>query len=398
MSAFFDGRRRAMTLAALLLAVFASACGDSGSGGQTGTLGVSLTDAAACGFDAVYVTVSAVRVHQSAAASGNDAGWSEIDLNPARKINLVDLTNGALENLGETPLPAGHYTQLRLMLATNSGSGMSNSVVPAGMGMMSQTALTTPSAVQSGIKLINEFDVAAGQRVDLVLDFDACRSVVKMGNGGFMLKPVIRVIPTPLNGIDGFIDPSLLASGVTVTAQQNGNIVRTTVPNAQTGEFFLARLAPGNYDVVLTAEGHATAAVSGVPVTSVVGTVLVSAITMPITLPVSAFHTVSGQITLNPPDAEDVALVAAKQAFSGGPTVTVNLQSVDLAGNYTLNLPVGAPSLGPYGSGSLPIALTAQSAPAGKYAVEASVIGYQTQSANVDISGANATQNFTLTP
>jgi hypothetical protein len=177
-------------LMALLLSALLAGCGgggDSGeaSGGGSGTLGVSLTDAPACGFDAVNVTVTQVRVHQSDAASDSDGGWSEITLNPARKINLLDLTNGVLDYLGETALAAGHYTQLRLMLAANTGSSpVSNSVVLSS-APGTEIALKTPSAVQSGLKLVHGFDVAAGQRVDLVLDFDACKSVVALGNGGF---------------------------------------------------------------------------------------------------------------------------------------------------------------------------------------------------------------------
>jgi hypothetical protein len=145
-------------------------------------LKVSLTDAPSGGFDEVNVTVSKVRVHQSASASENDAGWTDITLSPARKINLLNLTNGALEELGETPLAAGHYTQLRLVLVPNSGVPFANSVVLS--GTTTEIALDTPSGVQSGIKLINQFDVAAGQRVDLVLDFDASKSVVKAGASG----------------------------------------------------------------------------------------------------------------------------------------------------------------------------------------------------------------------
>ena len=56
--------------------------------------------------------------------------------------------------------------------------------------------LTTPSAQQSGLKLnAKPFDVAEGQTVELVLDFDAARSVVRAGNSGkYLLKPVITVI------------------------------------------------------------------------------------------------------------------------------------------------------------------------------------------------------------
>jgi len=383
----------------LLFPLLLAACGGGGGGssGESGTLSVSLTDAPACGFDAVNVTVSKVGVHQSAGANENDAGWSDITLNPARKINLLSLTNGALESLGQTPLQAGHYTQLRLVLVSNTGNTAANSVVLS--GTTTEVVIDTPSAVRSGIKLINEFDVAAGQRVDLVLDFDACKSIVSRGNGTYALKPVIQVIPTVLNGIEGFIDTALLGSHVMVSAQKNGVIVRSTSPNTTTGELFLARLpAPGNYDVVITADGRATAVIAAVPVPSTTSTVMISTNAAPITLPTSAAGTISGTVTLNPTSATEVANVAAKQTFASGPTVTVKSQYVDLLGGYSLALPVSAPLLGSYGAGILPITLSAQSTVAGKYNVEASALGYVTQSAAKDIASANATQNFTLTP
>ena len=200
----------------LLLALVVAGCGsDGGSSSQPGTLGVSLTDTPACGFDAVNVTVDKVRVHQSSSANENAAGWTDITLNPARKINLLNLNdptqpNFALESLGETPLEAGHYTQLRLVLVPNSGSSpFANSVVLS--GQTTEIALDTPSAVQSGIKLIHQFNVASGQRVDLLLDFDACKSIVTHKNGTYKLKPVIKVIPFVLNGIEGFVDTNLLS-------------------------------------------------------------------------------------------------------------------------------------------------------------------------------------------
>ena len=390
-------------LMASLLTVLVVGCGGGGGGGGggdpapgQGTLGVSMTDAPACGFDAVNVTVVKVRAHQSSSASDTDAGWTDITLNPARKINLLSLTNGVLERLGETPLAAGQYTQLRLVLDPNTAVGLTNSVVPSG-GF--ETGLVTPSAVQSGIKLVNEFDVASGQRVDLVLDFDACKSIVKRGNGTYALKPVIKVIPFVLNGIDGYVDTALLGSTVMVTAQQNGVVVQSTAPNAQTGEFFLARLAPGNYDVVLTANGRATAVIAAVQVASTTSVVNLSNTATPITLPVSATHIVSGTETLNPTSSTQVAYVAAKQTFGTVPIVTVKFVAADdsASGAYTLTLPTGAPQLGQY-SAALPIVLVAQAGVAGKYTVEASASGYQNQSVSKDISAADATQNFILVP
>ncbi len=402
---WFDTYSKSQSMAWLIasvLAVLVAGCsgGGSGDGGDVapapGTLRVFLTDAPACGFDEVNVTAIKVRVHQSSSASDTDAGWADITLSPARKINLLSLANGVLDNLGETPLAAGHYTQLRLVLDPNTSPGLANSVVPSG-GF--ETALVTPSAVQSGIKLVNEFDVASGQRVDLVLDFDACKSIVKRGNGSYSLKPVIKVIPFALNGIDGFVDTALLGSTVMVTAQQNGVVIQSTAPNAQTGEFFLARLAPGNYDVVLTANGRATAVIAAVPVASATSVVMLSNTATPITLPVSVTRIVSGTAILNPTSSTTAAYVTAKQTFGTAPIVTVKEVAADdsAPGAYTLILPAGAPMLGQFAT-TLPIALVAQPGVAGKYTVEASATGYKTQSVSKDIASADATQNFTLVP
>jgi hypothetical protein len=389
---------------ALMVAIMAG-CGGGGSSSQSdsGTLHVSLADAPAGGYEAVNVTVSKVRVHQSASAADTDAGWSDITLSPARKINLLNLTNGVLEDLGETPLAAGHYTQLRLVLVPNSnGAPLANSVVLA--GTTAEIALDTPSGVQSGIKLINQFDVAAGQRVDLVLDFDAAKSVVKAGaSGKYLLKPVIKVIPTVLNGINGFVETSSLASNVRVSAQQNGTVIGSTVPNAVTGEFFLARLATGNYDVVLAADGRTTKVIAAVPVATATSVTIVSTLAAPISLPASTTtpttRNISGTVTLSPTRSADVATyVAAKQTF-GTPSVTVTVKSQavdDQSGAYTLALPFDAPLLGQYGTGSLPITFTAQPSVAGQYSIEASTTGYLTQSFLKNISAGDATQDFAL--
>jgi hypothetical protein len=190
----------------------------------------------------------------------------------------------------------------------------------------------------------------------------------------------------------------LISSTVTVTAQQNGVIVQSTAPIAQTGEFFLARLAPGNYDVVFTANGRATAVIATVPVSSTTSIVNLSNNVTPITLPVSASRIVSGTATLNPASSTEVAYVAAKQTFGTAPVVTVKFVAADdLTGAYTLTLPTGEPQRGLY-STTLPITLVTQVGMAGKYAVEASATGYQTQSFSKDISVADATQNFVLVP
>jgi len=402
-----DRRYFKMWIGALLAVFLIAGCGGGGSSSisaQTGTLNVSLTDAAAGGFDEVNVTVGKVRVHKSADAEEGDAGWSEIVLDPARKLNLLDLQNGVLENLGETSLPAGHYTQLRLVLVSKDGKPYTNSVVPAGG---EEIALVTPSAVQSGIKLINQFDVAAGERVDLVLDFDALKSVVKRGKGAYALKPVIRVFPMVVSGgITGFIDMTGVENPM-VTAQLNGEIVTGTTP-LETGEFKLSPLVQsstaGNYTVVITADNRAATIISGVPVTAQEDTI-VSTNDAPIVLPASgdpATRNVSGTVTLNPTSTTtEVALVAARQSITEDLTVTITEQNVALTnstGDYTLTLPIAAPLLGEYGDGTLPITFAEQADAAGKYTVKASADGYTPQESELlYISTEDKTQDFELT-
>ena len=199
------------SIKAALLAVAASAalvaCGGGGDGGVApapgtgaGTLRVALTDAPNCrvgndDLDKVYVTVERVRVHQSSDAEPSNGGWTDIAISPARKINLLDLTNGRLEELGTTPIPAGNYTQVRLVLSANQGNQTANSLVR--LGETVEIPLRTPSAAQSGLKIIRPFTVQPNTLVDLVIDFDACRSIVALGrgNGGYLLKPILTAHP-----------------------------------------------------------------------------------------------------------------------------------------------------------------------------------------------------------
>lgn len=375
-----------------------------GSVATSGTLYVALTDAPSCGFDAVNITVNKVRVNQSATAGDTDAGWTDIVLNPAQKINLLNLTNGTLLQLGQTPLTAGHYTQLRLVLDPNTANGLANSVVVS--GSTTEVSLDTPSAVQSGIKLVHEFDVAAGQRADVVLDFDACKSIVTKGNGKYALKPVVKVVPTILNGINGFMNTALLGNHVMVSAQQNGVVVSSTVPNASTGEFFLGRLVPGNYDVVLTADSKATAVIAGVPVASTTSVTMLSSTVTPLTLaPVATLPaSISGTATLSVASATETVTVVAKQSFASGPSFIVKYVNADAASAaYVLqNLPTVSPQLAPY-SATLPLVFSTPVGAlpgVGKYTVSASASNYQTATVTpVDVStGSKTGVNFNLVP
>ncbi len=194
-----------------------------------------------------------------------------------------------------------------------------------------------------------------------------------------------------------------------VSAQVNGEIVRATMPNANPspnpnlGKFFLARLTPGmNYDVVFTADNHATAVISGVPVPSSTSTTTVSESSARISLNPSATGSINGTVMLNPVTDDETVLIRAKQSFTSGQIITVQSQNASVddstpPGDFTYNmtLPVGAPSLGQY-IPPLPIPLSAQAGVADIYSIQAAANGYATQSVSNISTGSS--QNFTLIP
>jgi hypothetical protein len=316
---------------------------------------------------------------------------------------LLSLTNGVLEELGTTSLPAGQYSQIRLVLASNSGTGTSsvaNAVQPIGGTL---TPLDTPSGQQSGLKLQAHFDVVAGQMADLVLDFDACKSVVKAGNSGqYNLKPVVSLMQRAGSGIQGFVTTTLSLSSTTVAAQQNGVTVRSTAPDS-TGRFSIPFLPAGTYTVVITSDGRATGVITGVPAgtttTSINGTATA------IALPVSTMANVTGTVSVTSVSGSSTvstaltdATVHALQTLTGGPTIEVDSTPVDsVLGTYGLRLPVGAPVKASYSSGTM--TFTADATAAGKYTIKVQAPGRADQEKPADISGGTpAAVNFTYGP
>ncbi|WP_321890868.1 DUF4382 domain-containing protein [Burkholderia cenocepacia] len=362
--------------------------GDDGGGTQTGTLHVAMTDAPSCGFDHVYVTVSQVRVNANANAADNDGGWSTVSLATPQKIDLLSLTNGVLADLGQTALPAGQYQQVRLVLAQNQGNTLANSVVPSGG---TEQALATPSATQSGYKIIQPFTVQPNTLVDLVLDFNACKSIVQRGNGSYALKPVVTAIPTVVSGaISGYVASA--EAGATVYAEQGGKVVRGTVADSS-GKFVLSPLiqssTQGNYDVVIVQNHFASGIVRSVPVV-VNTTTAVSASNAPITLPASTMSTVGGTVT-----ASANAFVRALQTIDANAYEITSINANMDTGAYSLSVPAAAPIVGTY-SGSLPVALAAAPAAAGQYTIEADAASGATQSANVNATTSQSNVNFSF--
>lgn len=391
-------RNLKLSLGVLAVASLA-ACG-GGGGAETGTLKLAVTDAPACGYDSVNVTIEKVRVHQSSTASDTDSGWSEILLSPALRVDLLALQNGALAELGQVTLPTGSYNQMRLVLADNNGaSSPANWVVLTEDSTKAKIELKTPSGQQSGVKAKQfKIDIGADQLANFVIDFDACKSVVIAGNSGqYLLKPQLTVIPRLVSGVAGFVVPALATTGFThLSLQQGGVVVKATAP-ASNGAFMLQPVSPGSYTLVMTAPDRTTSVVTNVVVAAELVTSVNTALTA-LDPAVSATGALTG--TATPAVEALVPLVRVLQPLTAGPTIEVASRFVDITtGNYGFSsLAVTAPLVAPYVALPGALVFAADTVAAGKYTLEASLTGFTTQTTVLTplADGTMITTNYTF--
>lgn len=228
---------------------------DPENNGEPGTLRVFMTDAPAH-YESVMIDIREIRIHKDADAemeeesdsdsdnngdeeNGDDGEWIIISDEP-QKVDLLQLTNGITEFLGETELEAGTYSQMRLIL------GNENEITVDGL----TRKLTTPSAQQSGLKLNINAEVESNAVYTLLLDFDASRSIVKAGNSGkYLLKPVIKTVNLAQTGaIGGTVEPVEAQPWVYAIADQD--TLAGTQANEQ-GEYLMIGLLSGTYNVAV---------------------------------------------------------------------------------------------------------------------------------------------------
>lgn len=188
----------AMCIILFTAAIFQmSGCGGGSGGGSAavGTLQVAITDAPASAFASVHVTVDKVVVVPAGkeGLADNDASLPVVASFPGGTgVDILSL-HFLPQILGNVALPAGKYTQVRLILAANQ-SGLSNYVTLTS-NPAQKLPLTTPSAQQTGLKIVGDFTVSAGTLNTILLDFDPSRAIVFAGNSGqIILKPTgIRI-------------------------------------------------------------------------------------------------------------------------------------------------------------------------------------------------------------
>ncbi|MFC1564641.1 DUF4382 domain-containing protein [candidate division KSB1 bacterium] len=226
--------KRTKFLTLIIITAFAISCSDSstspGSTDLQGTLTMSVTDS--------YVDIESLIIQIGEIAIHKDSEWIVMD-SVDHTIDLLDYNNGDVFELFSENLESGHYNQVRLMIDTAE-------ITYQG----SVYDLTIPGSWNTGLKLVNAFDISEGTETSLILDFDVSKLVHITNQHNsltFVMKPTIRILEETETGrIRGEI--TNLDTTATAYAISGSDTVAVS-PVKPSGIFVLAFLPAGDYSV-----------------------------------------------------------------------------------------------------------------------------------------------------
>ena len=350
--------------------LFACSGGGGSSGGETGTLSMALTDSSTGKYLAIYVTIDEVQVNKKDSTSNGNSGWKTV-ATPMKTYNLLKLVNGVTEILGEDELEAGTYHQIRLIIGKTAESENNingephpdaNYVFEDGSN---DEPLKIPSGYQTGVKLVHTFKVGKDGFVELVLDFEACKSVVETGSGKYILKPTIKVIETA-NKYDVYGkvtdgETALPIEGALVSAQisegLSASVVRSTLTSDvadEVGQYRLL-LSPGQtYNIVVYSDKKVDD--SGTqklypPACAEITVPLEEDLPKDFTLVKSDFGTISGDVSVSgviDPEDPPIVYISFYTTLECGDNDYIEVTSLSVSPDadsgiytYTVDLPVG---------------------------------------------------------
>lgn len=167
--------------------------------------------------------------------------WDTLDITPGI-YDLLNFANGADTLLSSDNIPKGRVIAFRITL------GDQNSLV--------KDSITYPLHLPANWKTVYlrvfgaNFGQLSSNHYKIWIDFDAGRSVVKVHDGMFYLRPVLRAFAVSnTGGIRGFIHPQDAFSVVSV---YNGNDTLYAIPGKH-GMFMVRGLPEGAYKLFVNA-------------------------------------------------------------------------------------------------------------------------------------------------
>ncbi|KAF0220864.1 MAG: hypothetical protein FD174_861 [Geobacteraceae bacterium] len=263
-------------LAALAFAHLPGCSGGGGTTSSSGTLQVGLTDKQSDAFQQVVITIREVRIVPAGLENApDDDPRLPVVVTYATPHTVDILTLRFLQELlGTIVLPAGTYNQVRLILEPNpTGQGRDpvNYLTLKADPLKTKIPLKTPSAQQSGLKVLGSFEVKPGIINAILLDFDPNTAIVARGNGDYNLKPTgIRIVQTagPIIGF-GSLSGTIAStfkdwSSATVSVAPQGGVntlaagtVFSTFSSSRWEGPFSAFVPGGTYRVHVQARGFA---------------------------------------------------------------------------------------------------------------------------------------------
>jgi hypothetical protein len=341
-----------MLIALLFISCGSGGGGSSSGGGGVGTLSLSLTDASTDRYKAVYVTITDIQVHQPGGNENNPNSWYSVDMpRTPMTVNLLDLVNGVREDLGLVDLEAGAYTQMRLIIGQTPERNGTINILSQPHPYANYVVdlnddyheLKVPSGSQSGYKIIGGFDINTNSTTELILDFDANRSVVEAGNSGqWLLKPTVKVkYPDEDALIEGRVtDSTAGVSGALVSAQvfhATGPLEDQVAIQASTvtdsNGYYELFVEDGTYNLVVFSPNHETQSrtVTAGPGTVVTGNFILTS---------RGMGTFTGTVTIAGASVEQYATLSFRQT-AGSDQIEVYSINVRNGFSYSVSLPYG---------------------------------------------------------
>jgi Domain of unknown function (DUF4382) len=175
--------------------------GGGSSNTGNGSLAINITDSPFSDAKALLVTFSDVKVHNADSDS-----WQTIPFasGSSRTCDLKKL-QGPVDVLGIGTLPAGHYTQIRLVVSSANIYFDNASTGPACAPSIAAPAGSSASVdVPSGEVILNRQFTITSSATTMLLDFDGDQSVKQTGNGNtnghgnsntkYIMTPVIAIV------------------------------------------------------------------------------------------------------------------------------------------------------------------------------------------------------------